>query len=94
MLTGRHVRPKQALQMGLVDKLAPAAQLRDVARSMALSPPPVKAVEKSGAPVRLGSRNPVSVPVKVPNATGMSTALLSTWSPGVNSPLPGATTTS
>lgn len=38
MLTGRHVRPKQALQMGLVDKLAPPAQLRDVARQVALNP--------------------------------------------------------
>lgn len=41
MLTGRHVRPKQALQMGLVDKLAPPAQLKDVARQVALNPPPL-----------------------------------------------------
>jgi 3-hydroxyacyl-CoA dehydrogenase/enoyl-CoA hydratase/3-hydroxybutyryl-CoA epimerase len=42
MLTGRHIRPEQALQMQLVDKLAPPAQLREVARKMALDPPPVK----------------------------------------------------
>ncbi|MDY6949131.1 MAG: 3-hydroxyacyl-CoA dehydrogenase NAD-binding domain-containing protein, partial [Pseudomonadota bacterium] len=42
MLTGRHIRPKQALQMGLVDKLAPPAQLREIARQVALDPPPMK----------------------------------------------------
>lgn len=42
MLTGRHIRPKQALQMGLVDKLAPPAQLHEVARQVALNPPPVR----------------------------------------------------
>lgn len=42
MLTGRSIRSKQALQMGLVDKLAPAAQLRTVARQVALNPPPMK----------------------------------------------------
>lgn len=43
MLSGRHIRPKQALQMGLVDKLVPPAQLHVMARQMALNPPPVKA---------------------------------------------------
>lgn len=42
MLTGRHLRPKQALQMGLVDRLAPPAQLREAARQLALNPPPRK----------------------------------------------------
>lgn len=42
MLTGRNVRPKQALQMGLVDQLAPPAQLKEVARQVALNPPPLK----------------------------------------------------
>jgi 3-hydroxyacyl-CoA dehydrogenase/enoyl-CoA hydratase/3-hydroxybutyryl-CoA epimerase len=42
MLTGRHIRPKQALQMGLVDKLAPPAQLKEAARQIALNAPPVK----------------------------------------------------
>jgi 3-hydroxyacyl-CoA dehydrogenase/enoyl-CoA hydratase/3-hydroxybutyryl-CoA epimerase len=40
MLTGKTVRPKQALQMGLVDKLAPTAELRAVAKQLALNPPP------------------------------------------------------
>ena len=39
MLTGRNVRPDKALALGLVDRLAPAAELRTVARSMALDPP-------------------------------------------------------
>jgi 3-hydroxyacyl-CoA dehydrogenase/enoyl-CoA hydratase/3-hydroxybutyryl-CoA epimerase len=42
MLSGRHIRPKQALQMGLVDKLAPPEQLNEVARQVALDPPPLK----------------------------------------------------
>lgn len=42
MLTGRHIRPKQALQMGLVDKLAPPEQLHEVARQVALDPPPMR----------------------------------------------------
>src|SRR5690606_10134359 len=40
MLTGRSVRPKQALEMGLVDRLAPPNQLEAVARETALNPPP------------------------------------------------------
>ena len=39
MLTGRNIRPDKALALGLVDRLAPAAELRAVARSMALDPP-------------------------------------------------------
>jgi len=59
MLTGRHIRPKQALQMGLVDKLAPAAQLRDVARSIALSPPPVKTPSLKHRLLNLGLVRPI-----------------------------------
>ena len=40
MLTGRPIRPKAALEMGLVDRLAPPAELHRVAREVALSPPP------------------------------------------------------
>ncbi|NJO13230.1 MAG: hypothetical protein HC872_06930 [Gammaproteobacteria bacterium] len=40
MLTGRSVRPKQALAIGLVDRLAPRAQLNEVAKQLALNPPP------------------------------------------------------
>jgi len=39
MLTGRTIRPKQALAMGLVDRLAPVEQLDKMAKQMALSPP-------------------------------------------------------
>jgi 3-hydroxyacyl-CoA dehydrogenase / enoyl-CoA hydratase / 3-hydroxybutyryl-CoA epimerase len=40
MLTGRPIRPKQALALGLVDRLAPRDQLEAVARQVALNPPP------------------------------------------------------
>lgn len=40
MLTGRTIRPKQALAMGLVDRLAPVAQLDTTAKQVALAPPP------------------------------------------------------
>ncbi|MGH8187619.1 MAG: 3-hydroxyacyl-CoA dehydrogenase NAD-binding domain-containing protein [Steroidobacteraceae bacterium] len=39
MLTGRSIRPKQALAMGLVDRLAPAGQLETIAKQVALQPP-------------------------------------------------------
>lgn len=42
MLTGRTIRPKQALAMGLVDRLAPVAQLDAMAKQVALSPPPAR----------------------------------------------------
>jgi 3-hydroxyacyl-CoA dehydrogenase / enoyl-CoA hydratase / 3-hydroxybutyryl-CoA epimerase len=59
MLTGRHIRPKQALQMGLVDKLAPPAQLRDVARQVALNPPPVKTMSVKNRLLNLGLVRPI-----------------------------------
>ena len=37
MLTGRSIRPKQALAMGLVDRLAPVEQLDKMAKQVALS---------------------------------------------------------
>jgi 3-hydroxyacyl-CoA dehydrogenase/enoyl-CoA hydratase/3-hydroxybutyryl-CoA epimerase len=40
MLTGRSVRPKQALALGLVDRLVPRAQLNEAAKQLALNPPP------------------------------------------------------
>lgn len=39
MLTGRSIRPAKALQMGLVDRVVPAAQLRQAAKELALRPP-------------------------------------------------------
>ena len=38
MLTGRNLRPDKALQLGLVDRVVPAAELRSVAASMATNP--------------------------------------------------------
>lgn len=40
MLTGRPVRADKALQLGLVDRLVPAAELDAAARKIALDPPP------------------------------------------------------
>jgi 3-hydroxyacyl-CoA dehydrogenase/enoyl-CoA hydratase/3-hydroxybutyryl-CoA epimerase len=42
MLTGRSIRPKQALAMGLVDRLAPVEQLDKMAKQVALNPPPAR----------------------------------------------------
>lgn len=42
MLTGRTIRPKQALAMGLVDRLAPVAQLDATAKQLALAPPSMR----------------------------------------------------
>jgi 3-hydroxyacyl-CoA dehydrogenase / enoyl-CoA hydratase / 3-hydroxybutyryl-CoA epimerase len=42
MLTGRSIRPKQALAMGLVDRLAPVEQLDKMAKQVALSLPPTR----------------------------------------------------
>lgn len=39
MLTGRNVRADKALKLGLVDRLAPRAQIKEVARTLALAPP-------------------------------------------------------
>jgi 3-hydroxyacyl-CoA dehydrogenase/enoyl-CoA hydratase/3-hydroxybutyryl-CoA epimerase len=40
MLTGRSIRPKQALQMRLVDRVVPATDLRAVAKKLVMNPPP------------------------------------------------------
>lgn len=39
MLSGRSIRPKKALELGLVDRLVPAGELVSEARRMALNPP-------------------------------------------------------
>jgi len=39
MLSGRSIRPKKALELGLVDRLVPATELRTEARQIALNPP-------------------------------------------------------
>lgn len=40
MLTGRSIRPQKALDLGMVDRLAPSESLVQVAREVALNPPP------------------------------------------------------
>ena len=42
MLTGRNLRPDKARQLGLVDRVVPAAQLRSAAASMATNPGTVR----------------------------------------------------
>jgi len=42
MLTGRNLRPDKARQLGLVDRVVPAAELRSVAASMATNPGPTR----------------------------------------------------
>jgi 3-hydroxyacyl-CoA dehydrogenase/enoyl-CoA hydratase/3-hydroxybutyryl-CoA epimerase len=39
MLTGRSIRPRKALELGLVDRLAPPASLAETAKQIALHPP-------------------------------------------------------
>ena len=56
MLTGRLVRPKKALELGLVDKLAPAAGLKEAAKRLALKPP---AMHSPGLAKRLLNLGPV-----------------------------------
>jgi 3-hydroxyacyl-CoA dehydrogenase/enoyl-CoA hydratase/3-hydroxybutyryl-CoA epimerase len=40
MLTGRSLKPRKALQLGLVDRIVPASELKETAKALALSPPP------------------------------------------------------
>lgn len=42
MLTGRSIRPRRALELGLVDRLAPEGQLDTVAKQVAVNPPPLR----------------------------------------------------
>ena len=42
MLTGRNLRPDKARQLGLVDRVVPAAELRSAAASMATNPGPTR----------------------------------------------------
>jgi 3-hydroxyacyl-CoA dehydrogenase/enoyl-CoA hydratase/3-hydroxybutyryl-CoA epimerase len=42
MLTGRPYRADKALAVGLVDRLAPPAELRSAAKALALAPPPAR----------------------------------------------------
>jgi 3-hydroxyacyl-CoA dehydrogenase/enoyl-CoA hydratase/3-hydroxybutyryl-CoA epimerase len=39
MLTGKSIRPQKALELGLVDRLAPANRLNEAAKEIALQPP-------------------------------------------------------
>ncbi|HEY5808749.1 MAG TPA: 3-hydroxyacyl-CoA dehydrogenase NAD-binding domain-containing protein, partial [Povalibacter sp.] len=56
MLTGRSIRPGKALELGLVDRIAPPASLMEVAKSMALDPPPQ---HRSGLKDRLLNLAPI-----------------------------------
>jgi 3-hydroxyacyl-CoA dehydrogenase/enoyl-CoA hydratase/3-hydroxybutyryl-CoA epimerase len=42
MLNGRSVRGREALKIGLLDRLVPATEAREAAKRLALSPPPAK----------------------------------------------------
>jgi 3-hydroxyacyl-CoA dehydrogenase/enoyl-CoA hydratase/3-hydroxybutyryl-CoA epimerase len=44
MLTGRSIRPKKALELRLVDRVVPAASLRDEAKRIALARPPQRSM--------------------------------------------------
>jgi 3-hydroxyacyl-CoA dehydrogenase / enoyl-CoA hydratase / 3-hydroxybutyryl-CoA epimerase len=59
MLTGRTIRPRQALAMGLVDRLAPVAQLDATAKQLALAPPPVGEPKLAHRLLNLGVVRPV-----------------------------------
>lgn len=56
MLTGKNVRPQKALQLGLVDRLAPRDQLDAAAKELALRPP---APRSAGWKARLANLAPV-----------------------------------
>lgn len=59
MLTGRSIRPKQALAMGLVDRIAPRSQLESAAREIALNPPAPRAMSFRHRLLNLGLVRPV-----------------------------------
>jgi 3-hydroxyacyl-CoA dehydrogenase / enoyl-CoA hydratase / 3-hydroxybutyryl-CoA epimerase len=59
MLTGRSIRPKQALAMGLVDRLAPEGQLEAVAKQLALQPPPPRTQSLAQKALNLAPLRPV-----------------------------------
>jgi 3-hydroxyacyl-CoA dehydrogenase / enoyl-CoA hydratase / 3-hydroxybutyryl-CoA epimerase len=56
MLSGRSIRPKQALTMRLVDRVVPANDLRSAAKAIALNPP---AVQKMSLKDRLFNATPL-----------------------------------
>lgn len=59
MLTGRNIRPRQAMKMGLVDRLAPGGTLLQDAKAMALSPPPQREGSVAGRLLNLGLVRPI-----------------------------------
>jgi 3-hydroxyacyl-CoA dehydrogenase/enoyl-CoA hydratase/3-hydroxybutyryl-CoA epimerase len=59
MLTGRSIRPKQALAMGLVDRLVPRAQLNDAAKQLARDPPPPRSASFAQRLLNLGLVRPL-----------------------------------
>ncbi|HEY6641914.1 3-hydroxyacyl-CoA dehydrogenase NAD-binding domain-containing protein [Povalibacter sp.] len=59
MLTGRTLRPQKALQMGLVDRIAPPAQLNQIAREIALDPPPQRGASLKNRLLNLAPLRPI-----------------------------------
>jgi len=59
MLTGRSIRPKKALELGLVDRLAPAGSLLEAAKVLALNPPPQSQGSLPGRFLNLAIMRPV-----------------------------------
>lgn len=58
ILTGRNVRADKALRLGLVDRLAPSADLRSVAKQLALNPPAPQRPKFSAAILNWGILRP------------------------------------
>ncbi len=59
MLTGRSIRPKKALELGLVDRLVPPAQLNEAAKRIALNPPPLRSIGLKNRLLNSGIVRPV-----------------------------------
>jgi 3-hydroxyacyl-CoA dehydrogenase/enoyl-CoA hydratase/3-hydroxybutyryl-CoA epimerase len=54
MLTGRSLRPRKALQLGLVDRIVPSGELRQAAKTLASSPPPRRSMKLGDRLLNLG----------------------------------------
>jgi 3-hydroxyacyl-CoA dehydrogenase/enoyl-CoA hydratase/3-hydroxybutyryl-CoA epimerase len=59
MLTGRSIRPKQALAIGLVDRLAPVSRLEAIAKETALAAPAARTASLKSRILNLGLIRPI-----------------------------------